>query len=131
MNAVIRQTKRALTGTWIIDEVRLSVQKGYRILEVHNVYEYKVTRYDPETREGGLFAGYIDTFLKLKAEASDYPAWVRSPADEERYIEFVWKREGIRLDAAKRGLAQLCLNSMWGKLTERNDRTRTKIIRAT
>ena len=28
----------------------------------------------------------------------------------------------------KRGLAKLFLNSMWGKLTERNDRTRTKMI---
>jgi len=30
--------------------------------------------------------------------------------------------------AAKRGPAKLCLNSMWGKLPQRNDRTRTKII---
>jgi hypothetical protein len=45
----------ALTGTWVIDKVRMAVQKGYRILEIHEVYEYKVTRYDPETREGGLF----------------------------------------------------------------------------
>jgi hypothetical protein len=94
-----------------------------------------VTRYDPETREGGLFAGYIDTFLKLKAEASGYTAWVRTSADEELYIESFWKSEGIQLDkeaikpnATKLGLAKLCLNSIWGKLTERNDRTRTKII---
>jgi hypothetical protein len=100
--------------------VRLAVQKGYRVLEIHEVYEYKVTRYDPETQEGGLFVGYIDTFLKLKAEACGYPAWVRTPADEERYIESFWKSEGIRLDrkaiklnAAKRGLSKLCLNSMW------------------
>ena len=64
----------------------LAVQEGYRILEIHELFEY-VTRYDPETREGVLFAGYIDTFLKLKAESSGYPAWVRNPADEERYIE--------------------------------------------
>ena len=45
--------------------------------------------------------------------------------------------EGIRLDkesikpnAAKRGLAKLCLNSMWGKLTERKDRVQTKVISA-
>ena len=31
--------ERALTGTWVIDEVRLAVQKGYRILEIHEVYE--------------------------------------------------------------------------------------------
>jgi hypothetical protein len=61
--------------------VRLAVQKGYRIPEIHEMYEYNVTRYDPETREGGLLAGYINTFLKLKAEASSYPAWVRTPAD--------------------------------------------------
>jgi hypothetical protein len=52
----------AVTGIWHIDEVWLAVQKGYRILEIHEVYEYKVTRYDPETREGGLFAGYIHFF---------------------------------------------------------------------
>jgi len=78
---------------------------------------------------------YINIFLKLKGEASGYPVWVRSPEDEDRYVETFWQSEGIRLDrgcirfnAAKLGLAKLCLNSMWGKLTERNDRTMTKII---
>jgi len=111
----------ALTDTLVIEEVRLAVQKGYRILEVHELYEYNVTRYDPETRECGLFAGYINTLLKLKAEAIGYTVWVRSPSEEERCIESFWKCEGIRLgresiklNAAKRVLAKLCLNSMWG-----------------
>jgi len=78
---------------------------------------------------------FINTFLKLKAEANGYPGWVRSPEDEDRYVELFWQSEGIRLDrecirfnAAKRGLAKVYLNSMWGKLMERNDRTMTKII---
>jgi len=61
--------------------------------------------------------------LKLKAESSGYPGWVRNPEEEER-VESFWKNEGIILDresirskAAKRGLAKLCLNSTWGKLT--------------
>ena len=62
-----------------MDEVRLAVQKGYRILEIHEVYEYQVTRYNPETGDGGLFANYINTFLKLKAEASGYPGWFEAP----------------------------------------------------
>jgi hypothetical protein len=85
-------------------------------LEVYELYEY-VTRYDPEAQEGGLFARYITTFLNLKAEASGYPARVRSPAVEERYIESFWKSEVISLDrvliranAAKRGLTKLFLN---------------------
>jgi len=69
---------------------------------------------------------YINKFLKLKAEARGYTGWVRSPEDEDRYVESFWQSEGLRLDrefirfnAAKRGLAKLCLNSMWEKLTER------------
>ena len=54
--------------------MRLAVQKGYRNFEIHELYEYNVTRYGPEIREGGMFVGYIDTFLKLKAEASVYPS---------------------------------------------------------
>ena len=125
----------ALTGTRVIDEVRLAVQKGYRILEIHEMYEYNVTRYDHETLDDGLFVGYIDNFIKLKAEASGCPAWVRTPSDEELYLDSFWKSEGIRLDReaikpniVKRALAKLCHNSMSGKLTERNDRTRNKII---
>jgi hypothetical protein len=75
--------ERALTGTWVLDEVRLAVQHGYKVVEVHEVYEYQVTEYDRQTGDGGLFAQYINTFLKLKAEASGYPNWVQCPADED------------------------------------------------
>ena len=78
---------RALTGTWVMDEVRLAVEKGYRVLEIYKVYEYQVTQYSPETGEDGHFVDYIKTFLKLKAEASGYPGWVRSPGNEELYID--------------------------------------------
>ena len=67
----------------MIDEVRLAVDRGYKILEIQEVCQYEVTQYDPNTCEGGLFVEYINTFLKLKAEASGYPSWVRNPDDEE------------------------------------------------
>ena len=47
-----------LTGTWVMDEVRLAVQKGYKLLDVYEVYEYAVTQYDPHTRQGSLFVEY-------------------------------------------------------------------------
>ena len=102
---------------------------------MHEVYDYQVTKYDPQTGNGGLFVQYIDSFLKLKAEASVYPSWVQSPADNDRYISEFAASKCIQLDKdavgtnpVKRGLAKLCLNPMWGKLTERNDRNRTKMI---
>ena len=125
----------ALIGTWVLDEIRLAVQKGCDLVDMHEVYEYQVTRYDPETGNGGLFAQYIDTFLKLKAEASGYPSWFQCHEDEDLYLSEFADSEGIQLDKdaigsnpSKRGLAKLYLNSMWGKLTERNDRTLTKMI---
>ena len=116
-----RDEDRALTDTRVMDEVSLAVEKGYRILEIYEVYEYQVIQYKPEIGEGGLFIDYINKILKLKAEASVYPGWVHSPEDEDRYVESFWQSEGIRLEkeanrynAAKRVLAKLCLNSMWG-----------------
>jgi hypothetical protein len=85
-----------------------------------------VTQYNHEIVDDGLFVEYINTLLKLKAEASGYPSWVRTTADEDRYIESFWQSEGVRLDthnvrnnAGKQGWAKLCLNSMWGRLGER------------
>jgi len=100
------------------------VQKRYSIIEIYDFYEYQVTQYNPKTSEEGLSVNYINAFQKLKAEASGYPGWVKSPEDEEGYVESFKQSEGVKLDrecirfnAAKPGLAKLCLNSMWGKLT--------------
>ena len=88
------------------------------------MYECKVTQFNPDTDDVGLFVDYINTFLKLKGEASGYADWVRSPEDEERHVKTFWENELILLDkesirgnASKRVLAKLCLNSMSGKLT--------------
>jgi len=113
----------------------LAVDKGYKVLEILEFYEYQVTCYNPATGKGGHFADYIDTFLKLKQEASGYPSWVRTEEDKVQYMDQFHRDEGIRIDrvsigynAAKRGLAKLCLNSMRGKLTERSNRTKTMLI---
>jgi hypothetical protein len=85
--------EKALTGTWVIDEVRLAIEKGYKVLDIHEVYQYQVTQYKRETGEGGFFVDYINTFLKLKAEASGYHNWVQTPDYEDRYTQtFLGKR---------------------------------------
>jgi hypothetical protein len=126
---------RALTATWVVDEVRLAVERGYRILRIYEFYLYEVTQYNPATGEGGLFVQYVDTFDKLKAEASGFPGLVQSVADQDRYLERFRSNEGILLDRAavrknadRRGLAKLCLNSFWGKLTECENRTGSRLV---
>ena len=127
--------ERAISDTWVIPEIKLAIAKGYKILEIHEVYEYQVTQYNQETGEGGLFAEYMNTFLKLIAEASGHPDWVRTPNDEDQCIESLRQSEGFLLDkdsikfnAAKRGLSKLSLNSMSGKICENPRKKQTILI---
>jgi hypothetical protein len=110
------------------------VQKVYKILEIYEVYEYTLTQYDPKTGHGGMFIAYINT-LKMKADASGYPEWVRTPDDEDKNVQAFWESEGthvnkdgIKYNAAKREHAKLCLISMLGILTERPKHPQTKLI---
>jgi len=51
-----------------------AVEKGYRILKIYEVYHFEEsTEYDKSTKNGGLFASYVNTFLKIKQEASRWP----------------------------------------------------------
>ena len=104
-------------GSWVIDEIWLAVEKAYRLIELFEFYEYEVKQYDSASGRGGLFVEYINIFLKLKAEASGYPSWVRTPEDEDSCINMfnasggiLLDRNAIRPNAAKRALAKLCLN---------------------
>ena len=113
----------------------VAVLDGYSVLKIHEFYDYEVTQYDPKTGEGGHFVQYVDTFLKLKAEARGYAGLVQVPEDEDRHVQYFRESEGIELDktlikknAAKRGLAKLRLNSFWGKLTESSNRPQNKMI---
>jgi hypothetical protein len=92
--------KRALTGTWVVDEVRLAVERGYSVLKIHEFYGYEVTQYDPKTGEGGHFVQYIDTFMELKVENSGYPNWVQGSEDEDKHVQYFRDSEGSALDKA-------------------------------
>ena len=45
--------ERALTGMWVLEEIRLAVKKGYKLEGVHEIYEYQVTQCDPQTGSDG------------------------------------------------------------------------------
>jgi hypothetical protein len=60
---------------------------------------------------------------------------VRNVEDENSYVKYFLESEGIELDkasigknAARRWLTKFCLNSLWGKMTELNDRPKSKMV---
>ena len=110
--------ERALVGTWVTDEVKKAIQMGYKIEKIYEVWHFdRVEQYDPETKMGGMFKEYIDTFLKMKQEASGWPSWCQTEKDKQRYIQDYFDKEGILLDYTRikknpglRALAKLMLN---------------------
>ncbi|XP_067210247.1 uncharacterized protein [Linepithema humile] len=131
-----RPSEREFTGTWVSCELRKALEKGDFVSEVSEIWQYNATRYDHGTRQGGLFAEYINTFLKLKQEASGWPSECTDDEAKERYLRDYEETEGIVLESnniAKnsglRSVAKLCLNSFWGKFGQRPNLTNTEIVK--
>jgi len=86
--------------------------------EVWNWVEWE--KYNPETRSGGLFSDYVNTFLRLKAQASGWPEGVTTEEEKDRFLDEFFEQEGVRLvkddvgfNAGLRQIAKLALNSFW------------------
>lgn len=69
-----------------------------------------------------LFKSYINTFLKIKQEASGWPSHCRTEEEKRMYISEYEEKEGIALDPSsigynpgRRQVAKLALNSFWGR----------------
>lgn len=127
--------ERSFIGTYVAEELRVAVQKGYKILCLYEAWEYQTTIYDPATKSGGIFAEYINTFLKIKTEASGFPSWCKTPSDEDKFIENFYEKEGVLLERdmiikneGLRSLSKICLNSIWGKFGERPDKVKKLFI---
>lgn len=119
--------ERALIGTWALCEVQLALRKGYRLLNIFELWIYDTEQYDRETNTGGLFTNYMKTFLKAKQEASGWPDKCVDDQTKLDYLNEFKKSEGIDLEPenikknpAKRNIAKLCANSLWGKLVQRS-----------
>lgn len=110
--------ERAIQGSWCSVELEKALEKGYQILQIHEVWHF------PQQSDE-LFKDYVNTFLKIKQEASGYPKDCTSEEQKRRYVDEYFEVGGIRLDPNKieynpglRALAKLMLNSFWGKYSE-------------
>ena len=121
--------ERILRGTWCTPEIEKAVEKGYRVIKIHEVWHF------PQQKEG-LFREYVNTWLKLKQEAAGWPQWADTEAKKQQYLTQYREREGIDLDYARiqkknpgrKGTAKLMLNSFWGKFGERPNKPKTVTI---
>ncbi|XP_048514336.1 uncharacterized protein LOC125501750 [Athalia rosae] len=129
------EKQREFEGTWVSDELRKAVEKGYRILNILEIWQFQITSFDSSTRQGGHFTQYIDTFLKIKQEASGWPADCKDEASRNDYLDEYERVEGIRRDRSRisknpglRSVSKLCLNSFSGKFRQQENMTKTEIV---
>ena len=123
--------ERTLRGTWTTPEIQKAVQKGYKVVKIYEVWHFA-----PNQRREGLFAQYVNSFLKLKQQADGWPADVgEDPEKRQDYIANYLRHENIQLDPenveknpGKRTLAKLMMNSFWGKFGERQNKPKTVTI---
>ena len=121
------EDERALTGTWCTPEIMEAKRQGYTIIQLYEVWHF------PNT-SNLLFKHYVDTFLKLKQEASGWPAEVGDdPEKRQDYIVNYLQHENIQLDPekieknpGKRSTAKMMLNSFWGKFGEQSNKNQVQ-----
>ena len=119
---------RILTGTWCTPELDAALSVGYQVVEWHEVLHW-------ETSSDTLFQDYINTFVRLKTEASGYPRNVVTPQQCQEYADTLREKEGVsirhenvRKNPGLRTIAKLLLNSLYGKFAQRSTQKRHEFI---
>jgi hypothetical protein len=103
--------RRSWIGTYCDAELKACLMRGYVILDVYEIWEYK--EFSSE-----LFKPYIDIWLKQKMQASGFPSGVETEEDKLNYIAEYKEHQGITLEYDKiaknngaRANSKLALNS--------------------
>jgi hypothetical protein len=55
--------------TWVTGEVKIALTDGYKITKIYSIWHWDQSeQYYEETKKGGLFTEYVNTFLEIKQE---------------------------------------------------------------
>lgn len=121
--------ERALTGCWPTPEFNKALELGYSVGKIFEIWHFG-------EKSNEIFQGYVHTFLKAKQEASGYPSGVTTAVERDNYVKESAEKHGIILNAndisfnpAKRQIAKLCLNSLWGKFAQRSNLLTCTLVR--
>ena len=85
-----------MIGTWCTLEIQKAVEKGYEEIKI-----YQVSHFKPENRQTGLFAEYVNKWLKNKTEATGWPKDCVTAEKKAGYVRLYEEREGVQLETNK------------------------------
>ena len=101
--------------TWTSVELKLAIQKGYKITKIHSATQYK--------RFKGLMKEYVQNFLQMKIENNAVLTQEECDKLNEHHkklgFTFIIKPENTKKNPGLKQVAKICLNSLWGKFGQR------------
>ena len=113
--------QRSIVGTFTTIEMKKALEKNYSIIEIYEIWHFSIFLPENEN-EPGIFTNFMNDFIKIKVESSDWPNGNMSEIEKDVYIRMYEEKEGIKLDKEKicdnpgmRSLGKLVVNSFWGK----------------
>lgn len=123
---------RNLVGCWTTVELELAISEGYRIIKVHQIYNFK----DSSTT---LFKQFVMEMIIKKIEASGYAKNVTSSLQRKEFRKNIYKNMGVKLDPQKiqfnpasRVLHKNILTNLWGKFAQSpSKRNETVLVNST
>ncbi|KAF8367867.1 hypothetical protein PRIPAC_85696 [Pristionchus pacificus] len=81
---------RAWRGTYATVEINLALEKGYKVLKIHEVYSWQ----DWST---SIYRNYFKRLIKLKFASSGFPQGVDTPEQQSEYCAKVGEKLGFTL----------------------------------
>ena len=122
------------TSTWFLHEVRRAIQNGYQFLDIMEVYDFEwrntIRKHARTFNLRSIWTRPLN--LKPRLAAPQLTSKLRGMGTLCRDFKCQRRRAvelgSIRTNAAKRGLAKHFMYSIWGKLAEMQNRTKTKLI---
>ncbi|KAL3104405.1 hypothetical protein niasHS_000143 [Heterodera schachtii] len=132
-------SERGFSTTVTHIELEAALRSWYKVTHVYRAYIWPLAC----DWSNGLFHSYLLKFLKMKFEASGYPASCteagisedESARRKQDHIDKAKQKAHVHLEADRikhnpglRYLSKLCLNSLWGRFALRNRLTKTEIV---
>lgn len=131
----LKYTLHEKIGVWHTEFIHLALDRGYKILEVYEVWHWPLHK-----RSVTAMRGYMQFFLRMKQEAE---GWVKLGKDiytkeelnnltdemKTNICDYIYKQNGdmarprpecVEVNPVKRQLAKIFLNCLWGKLCQKS-----------
>uniref|UniRef100_A0A183C8S4 DNA-directed DNA polymerase n=1 Tax=Globodera pallida TaxID=36090 RepID=A0A183C8S4_GLOPA len=119
--------ERGWVSTVTSIELAEALRNGYRCVAYYRSIEWEDLQWDDR-----VFRGYVAEFMAMKTHASGFPEDVQTADEQQQFINECEEMFGIIIDQekmshnkAKRTIAKLCNNSLWGRFSLRNGLSKT------